>query len=164
MPLPKFTAIAACDPQGVIGKKGKLPWHYPADLEHFYRSTHGQVMIMGYNTFVSLPKRAFANRVCIVFTKNHQIDPSAATSVSSLADLERYYTSHPDLLQKTNFVVGGSSIFSLFFAKHLIAEALITHIHGSYEGDAYFPLQYLNGWHKKNLHTNQDFTIDLYTP
>ena len=163
-PFPKFVAIAACDPRGLIGNKGKLPWYYPEDLEHFYRSTQGHVIIMGYHTFVSLPKRALADRTCIVFTKKHQVDPSMAHSVKSLAELRRYYAAHPELLEKTQFVVGGSSIFSLFFSEHLISEALITLIHKQYEGDSYFPLHYLSSWHKKTLHANQEFTIVRYTP
>jgi len=159
--LPKFIAIAACDPNGVIGNAGKLPWHYPEDLEHFYRSTEEAVMVMGYNTFCSLPARAFVGRTCLVLTRNHEV--KNAISLRSLAELETYYRNHPELLEKPNFVIGGAAIFTLFFAEHLIELALITEIHKDYEGDVKFPLDSIVGWHKKTILAGKEFSIILYT-
>ena len=48
-----------------IGKDGKLPWHYPADLKHFKATTSGQALAMGTNTWRSLGKhgkRGIGNR------------------------------------------------------------------------------------------------------
>ena len=40
---------------GVIGNKGQLPWHLPADLKRFKALTMGKAMIMGRKTFDSFP-------------------------------------------------------------------------------------------------------------
>ena len=64
----KITGLMACDPDGVIGNKGALPWSYPEDLSHFQRTTHGQVMIMGQKTFESTPMELLKNRFNIVFS------------------------------------------------------------------------------------------------
>ncbi len=37
----KIIGIAACDPTGVMGKNGVLPWHYPEDLKHFSDTIFG---------------------------------------------------------------------------------------------------------------------------
>lgn len=163
MHLPKFVAIAACDPLGVIGKGGRLPWHCPEDLEHFYRSTLDQVIIMGYQTFSSLPDRVFQNRHCFVFTQNHTIDKEGVVPIGHLKELEDFYSSHPTLWGKTNFVIGGSRIFELFFREHLIEVALMTHMRTLYEGDSYFPLHYIASWSEKTLCTGLNFAIHLHT-
>lgn len=49
------TIVAARNRLGVIGKDNKLPWHSPEDLKHFKQVTTGTPLIMGRNTFESLP-------------------------------------------------------------------------------------------------------------
>lgn len=50
-----FKMILACDEMGGIGNLNGLPWHCPQDLEHFKDLTRGSTVLMGYNTFKSLP-------------------------------------------------------------------------------------------------------------
>lgn len=33
----KITGIMACDPKGVIGLKGQMPWFYPKELSIFIK-------------------------------------------------------------------------------------------------------------------------------
>ncbi|HGK1565164.1 TPA: dihydrofolate reductase, partial [Streptococcus pneumoniae] len=35
----KIVAIWAQDEEGVIGKENRLPWHLPAELQHFKETT-----------------------------------------------------------------------------------------------------------------------------
>lgn len=51
---------------GVIGVSGKLPWHCPADMEHFKRTTLNSTVIMGRRTWESLPSKPLPNRQNIV--------------------------------------------------------------------------------------------------
>lgn len=158
----KFTAIAACDPQGVIGSGGTLPWHYPEDLKHFRSTTLGHTMVMGYKTFLSMPPQAFEGRTCFVFTKHHIVDKRLATQVSGLKELAQIYAKHPKLLEKTPFVIGGEEIFNLFFAHELVECALITHLQKSYEGDTFFPLNFIANWAKEILQSKPAFSIIKY--
>jgi len=151
----KILAIAAVGPDGVMGKEGHLPWHYPDDLQHFDRSTRGHVAIMGYNTYLSLPRRMIDERTCLVLSKKHSINEPHVTTLSDVAYL------HP-FLQKTNFVIGGGAIFKLFFDRRLIDEAWITHIHKSYAGDTYFPTDQLTSWDQHLYRENEDFSIIYY--
>lgn len=158
--LPRFTAIAACARNGVMGNKGKLPWHYPADLKHFRETTLNQVMVVGRKTFESMPPQLFKERTGIVLTKTHLIE--ATQQAHDLEALEKFYSQNPNLLGKTQFVIGGREIFDLFFNHELIERAIITHIHTSHEGDVNFPLEAIQGWEKKRLFDYPDFSIWEY--
>ena len=47
--------IACVAENGVIGKKGELPWYLPVDLKHFRELTTNNTVIMGRKTFVLSP-------------------------------------------------------------------------------------------------------------
>lgn len=63
-----ITLIAARARGNVIGKDGDMPWHLPEDLKYFMRETMGGAMIMGRNTWNSLPNAPLKNRLNIVVT------------------------------------------------------------------------------------------------
>jgi dihydrofolate reductase len=48
--------IAGMAPGRVIGINNTLPRNYPQDLKHFREITTGKVVIMGYNTYLSIGK------------------------------------------------------------------------------------------------------------
>lgn len=52
----------------VIGRDGKIPWHLPAELAWFKRTTLGSFVIMGRKTFEGLG-RPLPNRTNIVLTR-----------------------------------------------------------------------------------------------
>ncbi|MBI2743905.1 MAG: dihydrofolate reductase [Chlamydiales bacterium] len=160
--LPKFTAIAACDPNGIMGRDGTLPWHYPEDLHHFRRSTLGHVMVMGYKTYLSMPPRAFEGRTSFVFTRSNSVDPAHATPVGGLEELAKAYSENRHLLEKTQFVIGGSEIFDLFFNESLIEYALITHVEKSYPGETLFPLKFLESALQESSEHLEELSIAKY--
>ncbi len=49
-----FSAIVACDLAGCFSQDGKIPWHYPEDLDRFKQITMGKICVMGRNTFDDL--------------------------------------------------------------------------------------------------------------
>jgi dihydrofolate reductase len=61
-------AIAAMSRNRVIGRDGKIPWHLPAELAWFKRTTLGSFVIMGRKTFEGLG-RPLPNRTNIVLTR-----------------------------------------------------------------------------------------------
>ena len=65
-------AILAYDLNNGISKNGTIPWNSKTDLNFFYNITKGNIIIMGRNTFFSLPDncRPLKNRVNIVLTNN----------------------------------------------------------------------------------------------
>ena len=69
--------IAAVAKNGVIGKRGGIPWHIPDDLKRFQELTSGFPVIMGRRTFDSIYGRLgkpLSNRDNIVLTRNKNFD------------------------------------------------------------------------------------------
>ncbi len=155
----KILGIAACDPRGVIGKNGKLPWHCPEDLKHFSDTTFACPMVMGYRTFLSLPARYFDSRMTIIFFDG-KLPPDKNPNlifVSSLLEFLALECVFRDL-----YVVGGAQIYSLFLKEGLIAEFILTRLKKYYEGDTFFPLPLLNGWPDFKIQETDIFTIHRY--
>ncbi len=155
----KILGIAACDPRGVMGKNGKLPWHCPEDLKHFADTTLSCPMIMGYRTFLSLPARYFDSRVTIVFShRKLSVDKNPnlifVSSLSKFLALEAVFR---DL-----YVIGGAQIYTLFLRENLIEEFILTRLKKFYEGDTFFPLPLLNGWSEFKIQKTDSFTIHRY--
>lgn len=64
--------ILACDLNGGIGYKNKLPWYIPLDLKRFKNLTQNGVVVMGRKTWESLPKKPLPKRVNVVISKTLQ--------------------------------------------------------------------------------------------
>lgn len=63
--------IIACDPNGGIGYNNKLPWSkIQGDLPRFKQLTQHKIVVMGKNTWDSLPKKPLPNRTNYVFTRD----------------------------------------------------------------------------------------------
>lgn len=54
---------------GAIGKNNKLIWYLPEDLEFFKKNTINHTIVMGYNTFISLPKKIKKRKHIVLTTK-----------------------------------------------------------------------------------------------
>jgi len=65
-------AILATDVSGGISREGKIPWKSKKDMSFFLQKTKNNVVIMGKNTFLSLPEncRPLKNRLNIVLTRD----------------------------------------------------------------------------------------------
>ncbi len=65
-------AIYAIDANNGLSKDGVIPWHSKKDMSFFYNKTKNNVVVMGKNTFFSLPEHArpLKNRLNIVLTSN----------------------------------------------------------------------------------------------
>ena len=74
--------IAAVAKNRAIGYKNKLIYWLPNDLKRFKALTTGHTIIMGRNTFLSLPKGALPNRRNIVLSRRTRRSISSAVRVS----------------------------------------------------------------------------------
>ncbi len=151
--------IFACDPIGVIGKNGKLPWHYAEDLAHFAAYTRHHTLIMGYKTFISLPKSYFDERQGIVLSRQKR---SVGHPNVTIADSLEKCLSEEILQEKSCYVIGGGQIFQLFLEAGLLSQLVVTHIKNRYEGDAFFPLMLIRDWPFRKIRECEDFTIYHY--
>lgn len=82
-----ITLIVARARNGAIGRNGAMPWHLPEDLRFFQRETLGGALIMGRNTWDSLPVKPLANRSNIIVSSNPGIAENVVPSVTAAVDL-----------------------------------------------------------------------------
>ncbi|HEX5876368.1 MAG TPA: dihydrofolate reductase [Pyrinomonadaceae bacterium] len=133
--------IAAVDRKGAIGKGGKLPWHYPADMKFFRETTTGHAVVMGRKTWVTIGK-PLKNRLNIVLSRDPNIEPRESLVV--LTDIESVL-SFNNSLSTDLFVIGGAQIYEAFLPhieKWIITEVPLT-VSGA---DTFIPKGYLDGF------------------
>lgn len=130
-----------------IGKEGKLPWHYSADLKHFKETTTGQAIVMGSNTFRSIGK-PLPNRLNIVLSRSAQLDTADdlifLRSEREAIDVAKY-------LKCDLFVIGGAKTYAEFAP--LIDAWIVTHVPLDVEGaDVFMPKDFLGGFESVERH------------
>ncbi len=143
--------IVACDPKGGIGYNNKLPWtNIQGDLPRFKALTNNQVIVMGRNTWESLPKKPLPNRVSVVVTSKH-ID-----GVATLSGLPNKKT---DQL-KDAWLIGGAKLVNSSW--HLIDEVHLSRTFAEYTCDTFIDLLQLEKefvcWFKEE-HTDHSYEI-----
>lgn len=81
--------IAACDDKRGIGIDNKLPWTNKADMAHFRTTTTGHTVIMGRNTYESIPRefRPLKNRINIVISRDDDFANTATLEGASIEQL-----------------------------------------------------------------------------
>lgn len=129
----KLIIIAALTASRVIGKDGKMPWHYSEDLKRFKRLTMGQTVLMGRKTYESMGKPLPGRTNVIVTTSKISVPPGA--------DMEIYPSLEEALFELRGrekvFVIGGGMIYAQLIDR---ADAMhLTMIEQESEGDTFFP-------------------------
>lgn len=149
----KISVIAAMDKNQVIGYNHQLPWHLPADLQHFKQVTLGKPVIMGRKTFTSIGK-PLPKRHNIVVTHNREFMAEGATIVHSIEDAFKAGGDVEEVM-----VIGGSTIFQSVMAR--ADQMFLTIIDAHLKGDCYFP-----PWDKKQWQTieQQFYPADPQNP
>ena len=79
--------IVAMTEDGMIGKNNDLPWGFwKEDLQFFKDTTINSVVVMGFNTVLSLPKKLPNRTIYGLIQPTHTIAPNALTEFYSIAD------------------------------------------------------------------------------
>ena len=126
-----ISLVAAMGRNRVIGNKGKLPWHMPADLKYFRDKTKGKPVIMGRKTFDSMGK-LLPNRTNIILTRDRHYKADGCIVADSADEALKSAGNAGEIM-----VIGGQKIFEQFMP---IADRIyLTIIYADFEGDAYFP-------------------------
>lgn len=131
MSAPLIRLVVAYTDNRVIGRDNGMPWHLPADLAHFKRTTLGHPIIMGRNTWDSLGRPLPGRRNLVVSRNTSLVAPGAEV-----------WPSLEDALAQCGEVeiiciIGGAQIFA--HALPLAHEVIATEIHKHIEGDVFFP-------------------------
>jgi dihydrofolate reductase len=145
--------IAAVARKGAIGKGGKLPWHYSADMKFFRETTTGHAVVMGRKTWLTIGK-PLKNRLNIVLSRDSNIEPQESLIV--LSDIDSVIA-FSEKLTTDLFVIGGAQIYQAFLPH--IDEWIITRVPLTVNGaDAFMPEGYLDGFKESD---SKDLGDDL---
>ena len=153
----KLSMIACVGKNLELGKNNDLIWHLPNDLKYFKKVTDGHVVVMGKNTFNSLPG-VLKNRKNIVLTFKDDVD-SLPSEVEVFHGIDEFLDSYKDY-QGEIFIIGGASIYKQFLE---YADCLyLTEVEEEEEADVYFPKFDKNLYDREVVLENSDNGI-LYT-
>ena len=150
--------IAAVDRKNAIGKRGKLPWHYSADMRFFRETTTGHAVVMGRKTWLTIGK-PLKDRLNIVLSRDSSIEPQDSLLV--LTDVDSVISFNHSLTTDL-FVIGGAQIYRAFLPhieKWIITEVPLT-VSGA---DAFMPEGYLEEFKETDSRTlEDDLTVKFY--
>ena len=142
--------VAAIGKNNELGKNNNLIWHIPNDLKFFKEVTMGKSVVMGFNTYKSLPKKLIG-RTMIVLTSQNIADKDIIiyNDVNNLLS---------DYKKEDIYIIGGASIYKLFIS---MADIMyLTEIDASDDkADVYFPSFNKNDWNREILKENSDTNI-----
>ena len=144
-----ISIIAAVAKDRAIGYKNKLIYWLPNDLKRFKALTTGHTIIMGRNTFLSLPKGALPNRRNIVLSRSAKAFEGCDV-YASLEEALQHCAKDEDV-----YIIGGASVYQQALA---IADRLcLTEIDDTpAEADTFFP-PYADDWKES---AREDHDID----
>ncbi len=137
-------AIIAMSQNRAIGKNGGLPWpSIKEDFKWFKEFTSGKTLIVGKNTFDTLP--LLKNRECLVLVNDDPIidsyvenqyvvnNNSMTGQLITMDDIESYSQFRKEYL----IVAGGAKTYIKLLP--YIDEFYVTHVNGTYDGDTFMP-------------------------
>jgi dihydrofolate reductase len=128
----KLSIIAAVAQNGAIGKDNDLLWHISADLKRFKQLTLEHTVVMGKNTYYSLPIRPFPKRRNVVITSNRNAEFEGCETASSIEEAIALCRQGEE-----TFIIGGSRIYEQFLP--LVDKLYITWVYKDFEADCFFP-------------------------
>lgn len=144
-----ISIIAAVAKNRAIGYKNKLIYWLPNDLKRFKALTTGHTIIMGRNTFLSLPKGALPNRRNIVLSRSQNSFEGCDVFVS-LEKALAHCAPDEDI-----YIIGGASVYRQ--ALPLADRLCLTEIDDTpAEADTFFP-PYEDDWQEES---REDHPID----
>ena len=126
----RITLIAAMGKNRAIGLDGRMPWHIPAELQHFKQATMGKAILMGRKTWQSIG-RPLPGRQNIVISRNPDFVATGADVAGSLESAAE--VSQADDIM----VIGGGQLYEL--ALPLAQQMILTLIDIEPEADTWFP-------------------------
>ncbi len=145
-----ISLIVAASLNHGIGKDNQLPWHLPADLKFFKKTTMGCPVVMGRKTFQSIG-RTLPGRKNVVITRDALFNQTGTFDIilaSGLDDALARLAGESEV-----FIIGGGEIFrqSIDLADTIYLTVVDTEL----EADVFFPVidpaKFALVWEEKHL-------------
>ncbi|PEF30329.1 hypothetical protein CON39_11695 [Bacillus thuringiensis] len=126
-----ITMIACVDKNMGIGKGDGLLVHLPKDLEHFKKTTLGQLCVFGKTTYETLPKKPLPDRHSIVLTRDRDAYYEGCSVACNVEEILR-------VAKASNiFICGGGYVYKQFMP--YADELIISHMKEGFDADTFFP-------------------------
>lgn len=136
------TAILAMDENNGIGKDNTIPWKNKDDMQWVNQYTTGTVIVMGGNTWESLPKKPLPSRVNVVVSSRTFIGNQPDRQYNNKTPQEIISTLKSEFPNTNIVIFGGMQIYKQFHS--LVEKYVITKIPGVYNCDKVFDLDLTN--------------------
>lgn len=126
-----ISIIAAIGKNRELGRGNDLIWHIKEDLKNFKNLTMGKYIVMGKNTYESLPKHLEGRKYIVLSSSLSEIENGLLFN-----DFNKLLEFIKNVDEEV-MIIGGSSIYKLFlpFADKLY----LTEIDSEEKADVYFP-------------------------
>jgi len=127
-----ISIIVAIANKGAIGRHNDIPWHLSDDLKRFKAITMGHTVIMGKNTWDSLPFKPLKGRRNIVISKSMS-ETAGCEIVRNIDDAMKLVAA-----DEQAFIMGGANIYEQTLCK--ADQLIVTHVDLTVDdADRFFP-------------------------
>ncbi|ESQ74099.1 dihydrofolate reductase [Asticcacaulis sp. AC402] len=163
-----LAVVVAMDENNAIGKAGGLPWRLRSDMKLFKDITLGKPILMGSNTWDSLPKKPLPGRLNLVLSRDLKFEAEGGVVCETLfeaLDIGREHAADDGAGEVC--VIGGANVYAQTLPR---ADRLyVTHVHATVDGDTHFPAIDPAIWRvvreeafAKTENDDFDFTLKVY--
>jgi len=173
-------AIYAIDSKKGLSKNGTIPWKSKKDMLFFMNKTKNNVIIMGKNTYFSIPieHRPLKNRLNIVITSNpdlyqNNINHTCEKSNLLFTNNTKIYEDILNNVDKYNefynflhrdykiFIIGGKIIYEQFIP--LCNKIWVTQLKCDYDCDLFIDYDYSKQFKEEIYQEDDELLIIEYT-
>jgi len=111
-----YNLIACVNKHGLLGQENDLYATSSMDLHYFSQVTKGHslpkqnIIVMGYNTWISLPHKPLKDRYNIILTRDSYKRVSEAHCMNSLEQVFSFTEDNQDTFGEV-FIIGGASLY-----------------------------------------------------
>jgi dihydrofolate reductase len=153
----KLSLVVAMAENRVIGHENRLPWHLPADLQHFKAITLGKPVLMGRKTWESIG-RPLPGRTNIVITRDAGYVAEGCVVAHTLEEAVRAAGEAAEVM-----VIGGAQLYRQ--ALPLADTLYLTLVHAEIQGDTRFPAWQPGEWREtaRSDHAADDSNPHAYS-
>lgn len=139
---PTVSIFAAMSDNRVMGKGNQIPWHLYPDLKRMSDKSKGHVVIIGRRTYESMDyyygkyNKEMPGKLYIIITSDKDYKPTRKNTLV-VHSIEEALAEAKERESEEIIINGGRRVFE--DAMKYTDTLYLTIVHGTYEGDVYFP-------------------------
>jgi dihydrofolate reductase / thymidylate synthase len=153
-----FDIICATDKNGGIGKHNTIPWSLPNEFKYFKNTTLHSYIIMGHNTWKSLPNKPLSQRINIIISSTNTLEIDQTHYIIKYSS-EKIFCCQQNIIyvfksfdealscikisecdnMKNTFVIGGSQLYNEAITHSDCDKIYLTKIYNNFDCDTFFP-------------------------